>query len=343
MADTGSNKGLTYADAGVSIDAGDALIDKIKPLAKSTRRPGADVTLGGFGGAFDLKAAGFKDPVLISGTDGVGTKLRIAIDTDVLDTVGIDLVAMCVNDVLAQGAAPLYFLDYFATGHLDTDRAISVISGIAEGCRQSDCALIGGETAEMPGMYEGKDFDLAGFVVGAAERDGLLPRKDLMVDGDILIGMNSSGPHSNGYSLIRKVVEVSGLSWHDECPFDASKSLAAALLEPTKIYVKSVLPLIHANLIKGLAHITGGGLTENTPRMLPAHLTPEYDMNSWDRPAVFNWLQETGKIEEPEMQRAFNCGIGMVLAVEPAKVNQALALLKEHGETAQVIGKLKAV
>ena len=342
MADTGSNKGLTYADAGVSIDAGDALIDRIKPLAKSTRRPGADVALGGFGGAFDLKAAGFKDPVLISGTDGVGTKLRIAIDTDVLDTVGIDLVAMCVNDVLAQGAAPLYFLDYFATGHLDADRAIEVISGIAEGCRQSDCALIGGETAEMPGMYEGKDFDLAGFVVGAAERDALLPRKDLMQDGDVLIGINSSGPHSNGYSLIRKVVEVSGLSWHDQCPFDDSKTLAQALLVPTKIYVKSVLPLIHADLIKGLAHITGGGLTENTPRMLPSRLTPEYNMKSWDRPAVFNWLQKTGNIEEAEMQRAFNCGIGMVLAVAPEKVDPALAMLKEHGETAQVIGKLKA-
>ena len=334
--------GLTYADAGVNIDAGDALIDKIKPLARSTSRPGADVALGGFGGAFDLKAAGFKDPVLVSGTDGVGTKLRIAIDTGVLNTVGIDLVAMCVNDVLAQGAEPLFFLDYFATGHLDTNAAEQVISGIAEGCRRAGCALIGGETAEMPGMYEGKDFDLAGFVVGAAERGQLIPRKSDMAAGDVLIGLTSSGPHSNGYSLIRKVVEISGLKWGDPAPFgDSSLSLAEALLEPTRIYVSSLLPLIKTGKVKGLAHITGGGLTENTPRMLPDHLTPVYDLDAWQRPEVFNWLQSTGGIAEAEMQRAFNCGLGIVLACAKGDADQVLADLRAAGETAMVMGELK--
>jgi len=336
------SQGLTYADAGVSIDAGDALVEKIKPLAKSTRRPGADVGLGGFGGAFDLKAAGFNDPVLVSGTDGVGTKLRIAIDTGVLNTVGIDLVAMCVNDILAQGAEPLFFLDYFATGHLETEKASAVISGIAEGCRQSGCALIGGETAEMPGMYHGDDFDLAGFVVGAAERGQLLPRTNDMKDGDVLIGIASSGPHSNGYSLIRKVVELSGLKWSDKAPFDGAKDLATALLTPTKIYVESVLPLIRDDLVKGLAHITGGGLTENTPRMLPDHLTGEYDMKAWERPSVFKWLQETGNIAESEMQRAFNCGIGMVLAVDAEYAKTITERLNASGEDANIIGKLRA-
>lgn len=343
MTSTPPNKGLTYADAGVSIDRGDALIDRIKPLARSTRRPGADVALGGFGGAFDLKAAGFKDPVLVSGTDGVGTKLRIAIDTGVLNTVGIDLVAMCVNDVLAQGAEPLFFLDYFATGHLENDKAEAVISGIAEGCRQAGCALIGGETAEMPGMYEGEDFDLAGFVVGAAERDALLPRMDEMLAGDMLIGIASSGPHSNGYSLIRKIRELSGLSWNDKAPFDETQTLAEALLTPTKIYVKSVMPLIRDGLIKGLAHITGGGLTENTPRILPSHLVPEYDMDAWERPAVFTWLQDTGNVAEAEMQRAFNCGIGMVLAVAPTNADAVLAALNGVDETAVIIGHLTSV
>lgn len=340
MSDTKSTNGLTYADAGVSIDRGDALIDRIKPLAKSTRRPGADVALGGFGGAFDLKAAGFNDPVLVSGTDGVGTKLRIAIDSGRLDTVGIDLVAMCVNDVLAQGAEPLFFLDYFATGHLDTDKAEAVISGIAEGCRRSGCALIGGETAEMPGMYEGDDFDLAGFVVGAAERNALLPRLKDMKAGDALIGITSSGPHSNGYSLIRKIKDISGLSWDDPAPFESTKSLSEALLEPTKIYVASVMPLIKEGLIKGLAHITGGGLTENTPRMLPNTLAPEYNMNAWERPGVFKWLQETGGVAEAEMQRAFNCGIGMVLAVSQADCESVLAKLEAANETAMIIGEL---
>lgn len=336
------SSGLTYADAGVNIDAGDALIDKIKPLAKSTARPGADVALGGFGGAFDLKAAGFNDPVLVSGTDGVGTKLRIAINTGVLNTVGIDLVAMCVNDVLAQGAEPLFFLDYYATGRLNSEHAEQVIAGIAEGCRQAGCALIGGETAEMPGMYEGEDFDLAGFVVGAAERGQLIPRKDAMKAGDVLIGLTSSGPHSNGYSLIRKVVEISGLQWSDPSPFgNKSKTLAETLLTPTRIYVNTLMPLVKIGVVKGLAHITGGGLTENTPRMLPAHLMPIYDHAAWDRPEVFSWLQSTGGIAEAEMQRAFNCGIGMVLACDPTNVDQILASLKESGETAMVMGHLK--
>lgn len=340
MSSKNPSKGLTYADAGVSIDAGDALIDKIKPMARSTSRPGADVGLGGFGGAFDLLAAGFKDPVLVSGTDGVGTKLRIAIDTNELSTVGIDLVAMCVNDVLAQGAEPLFFLDYFATGHLDTERAANVVSGIAEGCRQAGCALIGGETAEMPGMYEGNDFDLAGFVVGAAERGQLLPRTDDMKAGDRLIGIASSGPHSNGYSLIRKVVEISGLGWSDDAPFDAGKTVAQALLTPTKIYVKAVLPLIREGNVKGLAHITGGGLTENTPRMLPKNLSATYDFSAWDRPEVFHWLQATGNIDEAEMQRAFNCGIGMVLAVAKEDANSIVQALNDAGETAMDIGYL---
>lgn len=340
MSDNKPTQGLTYADAGVSIDRGDALIDRIKPLAQSTRRPGADVALGGFGGAFDLRAAGFKDPVLVSGTDGVGTKLRIAIDSGQLDTVGIDLVAMCVNDVLAQGAEPLFFLDYFATGHLETDKAEAVISGIAAGCRLAGCALIGGETAEMPGMYEGDDFDLAGFVVGAAERNALLPRHDDMAAGDALIGIASSGPHSNGYSLIRKIKDISGLAWHDPAPFDSDKSLSEALLEPTKIYVASIMPLIREGHIKGLAHITGGGLTENTPRMLPKSLAPKYDMNAWERPGVFTWLQSTGGVAEAEMQRAFNCGIGMVLAVNANEADTVIAKLKASGETAMVIGEL---
>ena len=335
-----SQDGLTYAGAGVDIDAGDALIDKIKPFAKATRRPGADAALGGFGGAFDLKAAGYDDPILISGTDGVGTKLRIAIDTGKLDTVGIDLVAMCVNDVLAQGAEPLFFLDYFATGKLETHKAAEVIKGIAEGCTQAGCALIGGETAEMPGMYEGDDFDLAGFVVGAVERNAVMPHLDQMQAGDTLIAVASSGPHSNGYSLIRKVVELSGLSWTDAAPFADGKTLAEALLEPTRIYIKSLLPIIKSGDIKGLAHITGGGLTENTPRMLPDHLKADIDFDSFNRPAVFKWLQETGDIAEAELRRAFNCGVGLVLAVEPSKSASVINSLTESGETAWVIGAL---
>jgi len=331
---------LTYADAGVDIDAGDALIDRIKPLAKSTARPGADVALGGFGGAFDLKAAGYEDPILVSGTDGVGTKLRIAIETGRFGTIGIDLVAMCANDVLAQGAEPLFFLDYFATGKLDPVRGEAIVSGIAEGCRQSGCALIGGETAEMPGMYSGDDFDLAGFVVGAAERGTLLPRTDDMQAGDVLIGLAASGPHSNGYSLIRKVVDMSGLKWTDVAPFAPGMSVGEALLTPTKLYIKSVVPLIKEGLIKGLAHITGGGLIENPPRMLPDHLGFELDYSAWQRPAVFDWLAETGGIEESEMRRAFNGGIGMLLAVAAEDADAIAVTLNDAGETAFVCGTL---
>ncbi|PHR55438.1 MAG: phosphoribosylformylglycinamidine cyclo-ligase [Robiginitomaculum sp.] len=331
---------LSYKDAGVDIDAGESLIEKIKPLAKSTRRPGAGAELGGFGGAFDLKAAGYNDPILISGTDGVGTKLRIAIESGKVDTVGIDLVAMCVNDVLAQGAAPLFFLDYYATGKLDVDTAASVIGGIAEGCRQSDCALIGGETAEMPGMYEGDDFDLAGFVVGAAERGALLPLEDDMQEGDVLIGLASSGPHSNGYSLIRKIVDISGCAWDAPAPFSPEQTLAEALLTPTRIYVKTLVPMIAEGKIKGLAHITGGGITDNVPRMLPKHLSPKIDFATWPRPDVFNWLQTTGNVEESEMRRAFNCGIGMVLCVASTDADSVLAQLTSAGESAYIIGAL---
>ena len=339
---TPPEQGLTYADAGVDIDAGDALVEAIKPLARSTARPGADVALGGFGGAFDLKAAGFTDPVLVSGTDGVGTKLKLAIDTGRLDTVGIDLVAMCVNDVLAQGAEPLFFLDYFATGRLDPVRGAAIVSGVAEGCRRAGCALIGGETAEMPGLYTGDDFDLAGFVVGAAERGALLPRHEDMRAGDVLIGLASSGPHSNGYSLIRKIAARAGLGWDAPAPFAPGRHLGEALLEPTRIYVKALLPLIRAGQIKGLAHITGGGITENTPRMLPDRLGFEVDYASFDRPAVFAWLQEAGGVAEAEMRRTFNCGIGMIAAVAPADADAVCAALNAAGEDARVIGALKA-
>ena len=331
--------GLSYADAGVSIDAGDALVDRIKPAVKSTRRAGADGTIGGFGGAFDLKAAGFTDPILVSGTDGVGTKLRIAIDTGHVGTVGIDLVAMCANDVLAQGAEPLFFLDYYACGKLDVATAASVVEGIAEGCRQAGCALIGGETAEMPGMYEGADFDLAGFVVGAVERDSMLPRHGDMQAGDVLIGLPSSGPHSNGYSLIRKVVGLANLAWNDASPF-SDGTVAGALLTPTRLYVDATLPLIRAGHVKGLAHITGGGLTDNVPRMLPEGLDFDIDYTSWQRPTVFQWLQETGGIAEDEMRRAFNCGIGMVLCVASDHADSVLQDLSARGEAAVRIGTL---
>lgn len=337
MAANDSN-GLSYKDAGVDIEAGDALIDMIKPAAKSTRRPGATADLGGFGGAFDLKAAGFTDPILVSGTDGVGTKLRIAIDMGRVDTVGIDLVAMCVNDVLAQGAQPLFFLDYYATGRLVPQVAAQVIAGIAEGCRQSGCALIGGETAEMPGMYDGEDFDLAGFVVGAAERGSLLPRTDI-VGGDVLIGLPSSGPHSNGYSLIRKIAALSGLKWDDDAPF-ADMSLGEALLTPTRIYVEDLMPAINQGLIKGLAHITGGGITENVPRMLPDGIVAQIDFSTWPRPAVFDWLQATGGVAEAEMRRAFNCGIGMVAAVAAESADTVMNMFGSAGVQAYRIGSL---
>ena len=336
---TDDSKPLSYKDAGVDIDAGDRLVDRIKPLVRATRRPGADGTIGGFGGAFDLRAAGFEDPVLVSGTDGVGTKLKIAFETGTLDTVGIDLVAMCVNDVLAQGAEPLFFLDYFATGRLDVDSAASVVAGIAEGCRQAGAALIGGETAEMPGMYDDGEFDLAGFVVGAVERGAMLPRTDAMAEGDLLVGLESSGPHSNGYSLIRRVVERSGLAFSDPSPF-GDGTLGDALLTPTRIYIAAAKPVM-ADVL-GVAHITGGGLTDNVPRMLPDHLKADFDFGAWERPAVFRWLQETGDIEETEMRRAFNCGIGLVLCVKPDALMEVLAKLEPSGIPAHVIGQLTA-
>ncbi|WP_425987305.1 phosphoribosylformylglycinamidine cyclo-ligase [Brevundimonas sp. TWP2-3-2] len=332
--------GLTYADAGVDIDAGDMLVEHIKPLAKSTARPGSEPSLGGFGALFDLKAAGFVDPLIVATTDGVGTKLKIAIETGRHDGVGIDLVAMCVNDLLAQGAEPLLFLDYYATGKLEIDAARRVVSGIAEGCRQAGAALVGGETAEMPGMYSGGDYDLAGFSLGAVERGHALPRLDLQNTGDLIIGLASSGPHSNGYSLIRKVVDRSGLAWSDDAPFAKDRSLAQALMEPTRIYVKPVLPLMKAGLIKGAAHITGGGLIENPPRCIAEGLTAEFDWNAWPMPAVFQWLAETGGISDHEMRRTFNCGIGFILIVAPENAEDVLAGLLEAGEAAFVCGQL---
>lgn len=330
---------LSYADAGVDIEAGERLVGAIGPLAKATARSGVMGSLGGFGALFDVQAAGFKDPVLVSGTDGVGTKLMLAFETGIHDTVGIDLVAMCANDVLAQGAEPLFFLDYFATGKLDEGVAEAVVRGIAEGCKQAGCALIGGETAEMPGMYPPGHYDLAGFVVGAVERSAMLPDFTTMQAGDVLIGIASSGPHSNGYSLIRKVVERTGLSFSDTAPF-TNKPLGAALLEPTRLYSAAALPLIRSGLTTGLAHITGGGLTENTPRMCPDHLVPRLSRKAWTPPAVFDWLQSEGKIETDEMHRTFNMGIGLVFAVPANRAEEALASLKAAGEEPVVIGDL---
>ncbi|MBU1325221.1 MAG: phosphoribosylformylglycinamidine cyclo-ligase [Alphaproteobacteria bacterium] len=344
MSDTSDSvrNGLTYADAGVDIDAGERLVDAIKPLAKSTARPGSEPSLGGFGALFDLKAAGFTDPLIVTTTDGVGTKLKIAIETGRHDGVGIDLVAMCVNDLLAQGAEPLLFLDYYATGKLDVDAARRVVAGIAEGCRQAGCALVGGETAEMPGMYAGGDYDLAGFSLGALERGTALPRFDLQNTGDVIIGLASSGPHSNGYSLIRRVIEAAGRSWGDDAPFDRDRTLAQALMEPTRIYVKSVLPLMKAGWVKGAAHITGGGLIENPQRGIADHLKPVFDWEAWPMPPVFRWLAETGGIDAHEMRRTFNCGVGFILIVGPEHAEEVLAGLLEAGETAFVCGRLDA-
>ncbi len=322
-----NDKPLSYRDAGVDIAAGDRLVDAIRPMARATRRAGVASDLGGFGGLFDLKACGYEDPILVSGTDGVGTKLKLAFATGRHDTIGIDLVAMCANDVLAQGAEPLFFLDYFATGRLDEGVAAQVISGIAEGCRRSGCALIGGETAEMPGMYEDGHYDLAGFVVGAVERSAVLPRTGDMQVGDALIALPASGPHSNGYSLIRKVVERSGLDWNDPAPFAPSTTLADALLTPTALYASTLLPLLRAGRLLGLAHITGGGLPGNVPRMLPDHLQADLDYASWPRPGVFRWLQETGQIPEDDLRDTFNLGVGMVLCVTAAQADAVLAEL----------------
>ncbi len=334
--------GLTYSDAGVDIDAGNLLVEKIKPAVRSTRRPGADGEIGGFGGLFDLKAAGFTDPVLVAANDGVGTKLKIAIDADRHDTVGIDLVAMCVNDLVVQGAEPLFFLDYFATGKLDPDQGAAIVGGIAEGCRQAGCALIGGETAEMPGMYAGGDYDLAGFAVGAAERGKLLPAGDI-AEGDVILGLSSSGVHSNGYSLVRKIVALSGLAWDAPAPFAEGKSLAEALMTPTKIYVKPLLKAIReTGAIKALAHITGGGFPENIPRVLPKHLAAEIDLDAVKAPAVFSWLSRTGGVAANEMLRTFNCGVGMIAVVAPADVERVSAVLEAEGESVFTLGRMVA-
>ncbi len=336
---TAGKNGITYADAGVDIDAGNALVDRIKPAAKRTNRSGVMSGLGGFGALFDLKAAGYKDPVLVGATDGVGTKLRIAIDTGVVDGVGIDLVAMCVNDLICQGAEPLFFLDYFATGKLDTDTAARIIEGIAEGCVQSGCALIGGETAEMPGMYPDGDFDLAGFSVGAMERGTALPEG--VEQGDVLLGLASNGVHSNGYSLVRKLVEISGSGWEAESPFGGG-TLGEALLTPTRLYVKPALQAIRAGGVRALAHITGGGLTENLPRVLPEGLGAEIDLNAWDLPPVFKWMAETGGIAESEMLKTFNCGIGMIVVCAADQADDLTTLLAEAGESVARIGTVTA-
>ncbi|EJT07250.1 phosphoribosylformylglycinamidine cyclo-ligase [Rhizobium sp. CCGE 510] len=341
MSQSGKN-GLTYSDAGVDIDAGNLLVEKIKPAVRSTRRPGADGEIGGFGGLFDLKAAGFTDPVLVAANDGVGTKLKIAIDADYHDTVGIDLVAMCVNDLVVQGAEPLFFLDYFATGKLDPDQGAAIVGGIAAGCRQAGCALIGGETAEMPGMYSSGDYDLAGFAVGAAERGKLLPSGDI-AEGDVILGLASSGVHSNGFSLVRKIVELSGLDWDAPAPFADGKKLGEALLEPTRIYVKPLLTVIReTGAIKALAHITGGGFPENIPRVLPKHLAAEIDLAAVKVPKVFSWLAKTGGVEANEMLRTFNCGVGMIAVVAGENVAAVSAALEAEGETVVTLGRMIA-
>src|SRR6195952_358736 len=336
MSQSGKN-GLTYRDAGVDSGAGTLLAEKIKPAVRSTRRPGADGEIGGFGGLFDLKAAGFTDPVLVAANDGVGTKLKIAIDADYHETVGIDLVAMCFNDLIVQGAEPLFFLDYFATGKLSVEQARTVIGGIADGCRQAGWGLVGGETAEMPGMYQAGDYDLAGFSVGAAERGNLLPRP--VAIGDTVLGLASSGIHSNGFSLVRRVVASSLLSWDDPAPFAAGQTLARALMTPTRIYVRSVLALHRAGLLKAAAHITGGGLPGNLPRVLPEGMAASLTM-TWPVPPVFGWLARAGGIEADEMLRVFNCGIGMALVVTDP--DAAIQLLEAEGETVSRIGVIEA-
>jgi len=342
MANTGRNR-LTYAGAGVDIDAGSRVVELIKPLVRATARPGADAEIGGFGGLFDLKRAGFSDPVLVAATDGVGTKLKIAVETGRHETIGIDLVAMSVNDLVVQGAEPLFFLDYFACGKLAPEVAAQVVKGVAAGCREAGCALIGGETAEMPGLYQPGDYDLAGFAVGAAERGALLPRADIAA-GDVVIGLASSGVHSNGFSLVRRVVETSGRPWDAPAPFDRARTLGEALLTPTRIYVKSLLTALReTKAIKALSHITGGGFPENIPRVLPDGLGARIDLASVPVPSVFHWLATVGGITEAEMLRTFNCGIGMVVVAEAGR-NEAVAdVLAEAGEIVLRLGEIVAV
>ena len=334
-----SSNGLTYRDAGVDIDAGEALVERIKAHAARTRRPGVLAGLGGFGALFELPLERYRHPVLVSGTDGVGTKLRVAQALGRHDTIGIDLVAMCVNDIVVAGAEPLFFLDYYATGKLDVDIAAAVVHGIADGCEQAGCALVGGETAEMPGMYTGEDYDLAGFAVGIVEKDRILD-SSAVVAGDVLLGLASSGPHSNGYSLIRRVLELSGADLTQTLDsFDPeSVTLGAALLAPTRIYVRALLTLLNTQSVHALAHITGGGLTENIPRVLPHGLDAQIDVASWPRPAVFDWLQVAGGIAESEMLRTFNCGIGMVVVLPESDVDAATSELAAAGIPAWSIG-----
>jgi phosphoribosylformylglycinamidine cyclo-ligase len=327
-----SKNSLTYADAGVDIDAGNAMVDAIKPLVRATRRVGADAEIGGFGGLFDLKACGFKDPVLVAANDGVGTKLKVAIETGIHDTVGIDLVAMSVNDLVVQGAEPLFFLDYFATGKLAPGQGVAIVKGIAEGCKDAGCALIGGETAEMPGMYADGDYDLAGFAVGAVERDAILPRGGV-AEGDVILGLASSGVHSNGYSLVRKIVLLSGLAWDAPAPFDRHKALGEALLTPTRIYVKPLLAALKAtgSAIKALAHITGGGFPDNIPRVLPEGIGAAIDLSAIKPPPVFGWLSRAGGVQEREMLRTFNCGVGMIVVTAASDAEAVEKALVEAG------------
>lgn len=339
---TERRNGLTYADSGVDIDAGEALVERIKPLAKSTRRPGADAALGGFGGLFDLKACGFTDPVLVAANDGVGTKLKLAIDTGLHAGVGVDLVAMCVNDLVVQGAQPLFFLDYFATGKLNVDEAEVVIAGIAEGCRQAGCALIGGETAEMPGMYARGDYDLAGFAVGAVERDAILPRTAEMSIGDVVLGLPSSGVHSNGFSLVRRLLGDNAIGYEAALPFAPDQTVGQALIQPTRIYVKAMLAVLARHRVKGFAHITGGGITENVPRAVPDGLDIEINLSAWKLPRLFGWLQALGGIAPAEMLRTFNCGIGMIAIVAADEADAVIAAFADAGEAAVRIGALIA-
>ena len=331
---------LTYAEAGVDIDAGNSMVERIKPLVRATRRPGADAEIGGFGGLFDLKAAGFIDPVLVAANDGVGTKVKIAIESAIHDTIGVDLVAMCVNDLVVQGAEPLFFLDYFATGKLDPAVGADIVKGIAAACIESGCALIGGETAEMPGLYAHRDYDLAGFAVGAAERGRLLPRAGLKI-GDVALGLPSSGVHSNGFSLVRRIVALSGLDWAAPAPFEPARSLATALLTPTRLYVKPLLKTIAASPgIMALAHITGGGFPDNLPRVLPDDLAVALDLTAFAPPSVFAWLAHVGGVGEAEMLRTFNCGIGMVAFVAAERVAEATQALQANGLAPVRLGEI---
>jgi phosphoribosylformylglycinamidine cyclo-ligase len=337
---TEKRRGLTYAQAGVDIDAGNRMVELIKPLVRATARPGADAEIGGFGGIFDLKRVGYRDPLLVAATDGVGTKLKVAIETGRHATIGIDLVAMSVNDLVVQGAEPLFFLDYYACGRLKPEIGAAVVAGISVGCRESGCALIGGETAEMPGVYQGDDYDLAGFAVGAVERDALLPRADI-VQGDVILGLSSSGVHSNGYSLVRKVIEKTGLPWTAPAPFMPKQSLGEAILTPTRIYVKACLAAIReTNAVKGLAHITGGGFPDNIPRILPKGLGARIDLARVAVPAVFQWLASEGGIAESEMLRTFNCGIGMIVVASPEKANAVVTAFTRAGETVVMLGNI---